>query len=144
MSLQFQSDLVVSVGEHVGHLTGEGSTLRFTTDDPGAFLTELRVGGATDVRGGVRQAADFLADEGVTVVLTGPQGDVLTAGAAADSAFGRLTTGTRHIAPGAARAVTPLVRGAVRDAARGRRGRVAAASTLAWLVWRGLRRRREP
>lgn len=143
MPLQFESDLVVSVGEHVGHLTGEGSTLRLTTDDPGAFLTELRVAGVTDVRGGIREAVDFLANEGVTVVITGPRGDVLTAGAGADSTVGRLTTGTSHIAPGAPRAVAPLVRGAVRDAARSTRVRAAALSTLAWLLWRGLRRRGE-
>lgn len=143
MPLEFESDLVVSVGPHVGHLTGDGSTLRFTTDQPGAFLREVRVGGATDVRGGVRAAADFLASEGVTLVLTGPHGDVLTAGAGADSAVGRLTTGTAHIAPGAARAVALLVTGAARDAARSTRVRVATASTLAWLLWRGLRRRGE-
>lgn len=146
MPLEFTSDLVVESADGlVGRVTGEGSTLRVTTDDPGRFVDELRAAGPSDVRG-VGRVADFLADEGVSVTISGPRGDVLTLGAEASSLLGRLTTGTRRIAPGRPLAVAPLVRGQVRDTLRGLPSspgaRALAGLLLATLVARRLLRRR--
>ena len=145
MPLEFTSDLVVESADGlVGRVTGEGSTLRVTTDDPGRFVDELRAAGPTDVRG-VGRAADFLAGEGVSVTISGPRGDVLTLGADASSLLGRLTTGTRRVAPGRPLAVAPLVRGQVRDTLRGlsasSAARLAVGLLVAGLVARRLLRR---
>ncbi len=140
MPLHFESDLVVETGDLVGRVTGEGSTLRLHTDDPGRFVEELRAAGPSDTRG-IRRVAEFLAEQGVSVTISGPRGDVLTIGAAASSRVGRLTAGSRRVAPGRPLAVAPLVRGQVRDAARSRRGRLVLA-LVALLALRRLLRHR--
>jgi hypothetical protein len=68
---------------------------------------------------------------------------VVTVGAGVDSPLGRLAAGTNRIRPGRPRAVAPLVRGRLRDAARDPRVRAAAAAAtiLLLLAARVLRRR---
>jgi len=142
MPLRFDSDLVVSVDGLEGRVVGDGSTLRVETSDPARFLDEVRAAGPSDTRS-IRRAAEFLHDRGVTVVVSGPDGDVVTAGAGVDSLVGRLAAGTNRVRPGRLRAVRPLVRGQVRDAARDPRARTGAAIALALvLLARLLRRRR--
>lgn len=140
MPLRFDSDLVVSVDGLEGRVVGEGQTLRVETGDPARFLDELRAAAPSDTRS-IRRTAEFLHDQGVTIVVSGPDGEVVTAGAGVDSLVGRLAAGTNRIRPGRPRAVRPLVRGQVRDAARDRRVRVAAAVALVLLLVRLLRRR---
>jgi len=142
MPLRFDSDLVVSVDGLEGRVVGDGATLRVETSDPARFLDEVRAAGPSDTRS-IRRAAEFLHDQGVTVVVSGPDGDVVTAGAGVDSLVGRLAAGTNRVRPGRLRAVRPLVRGQVRDAARDPRARAGAAIALALvLIVRLLRRRR--
>lgn len=146
MPLQFTADLVVESADGlVGRVTGEGSTLRVTTDDPARFVDELRATWPADVRG-VGRVGDFLAGEGVSVTISGPRGDVLTLGAEASSLVGRLTTGTRRVAPGRPLTVAPLVRGQVRDMLWGLpaspRARVTVGLVLATLAVCSLLRRR--
>ena len=142
MALEFASDLVVSVDGLEGRVVGEGQTLRVETRHPARLLDELRAAGPSDTRS-LRRAAEFLHDQGLTVVLSGPAGDVVTVGAGVDSPLGRLAAGTNRIRPGRPRAVAPLVRGRLRGAARDPRVRAAAAAAtiLLLLAARVLRRR---
>jgi len=140
MPLRFDSDLVVSVDGLEGRVVGDGATLRLETSDPARFVDELRAAGPSDTRS-LARAAEFLHDRGVTVVLAGPHGDVVTAGAGVASLLGRVTAGSARIRPGRARAVRPLVRGQLRQAGRDRRLRVAVVVALVLAVLRLVRGR---
>ncbi len=74
------------------HLTGEGRRLRVDVERPDVLLA------AVDPRD-VGKVADLLAASGITVQVVGPDGPAATVGAGASSAFGRVVTGSRNVAP---------------------------------------------
>ena len=140
MGIEFESDLVITTDGLQATVHGEGPVLRVRTDDPGAFLREARLQGGTDVAG-IARVSDLLAAEGVSVTLSGPDGDVASLGAVADSRLGRLATGSRHVEPQDLRTLAPLAVAGLRDRLLANPARLVGLAFGALLAWRALRRR---
>ena len=138
--IEFDADLVVSTGDLCATVRGEGSRLRVRTDDPRAFLTEVRAQGGSDVTG-LARVSDLLAREGVSVTLSGPDGDVASVGAEARSRLGSLATGSRHVEAHDYRALVPIVVGGLRDRLLAGPLRLAALLAIGWWIWSGVRAR---
>lgn len=112
--MKITSDLTFSVdvpGRALasGQLSAEGAHVTVRTDDPvGVYdgaLGSLPVG---DVA--IAAVADQLRDNGITVTLTGPKGDVATAGAGVSNRVGRLLVGSSAVSLGRPAAVLPIAR----------------------------------
>lgn len=121
--VDISSDLTFSVAipgreTATGRICAHGATVTVATSDP-AVVWEAALGapaGGPGGRGGpaaLRVVADHLADQGVTVSVTGPGGRVASVGAGIDSSLGRITTGSRRVSLGRPAALAPLVRARV-------------------------------
>lgn len=117
MTARFEGDIAFSVeegsGSVGGHLEASGDRIRITTGQPDRLwsagrdlLTALtavpagtRPGTLPQGRAGLRELADTLAAEGMTVEIHGPTGPLVTLGADADSRTGGLAAGSRRVEP---------------------------------------------
>ena len=149
-SLHVESDLTFSVTGPSGPVTGRveasGATVTVRTSDPVATL-DAALGGQPYTPSAIEALAARLADSGITVDVSGPQGTVVTLGAGVTSTIGRILAGSRLVRPGSLRAVAPLTRVRVAPAlqrlpspARWLSWTVAAAMIL-WALARVARRR---
>lgn len=139
--LQVEGSLSFSVQDGgdstAGTVTGDGSTITVRADHPAVALRDLMAAGSGPLlSNGLQQ----LSDDGLTVVLTGPRGELARAGAGVDSAWGRLLAGSRRVQPGRPRAFAPLARarlaGAVPPGVRWLVLLVAAAAGIRSVVHR--------
>ena len=151
-SLNVESDLTFSVTGPSGPVTGtveaSGATVTVRTSDPVATL-DAALGGQPYTPSAIEALAARLADSGITVAVSGPQGTVATIGAGVSSTVGRVLAGSRLVRPGSLRAVAPLTRVRVAPALQGLPSTVrwlsgaAAAGMILWALAR-LARRRTP
>jgi hypothetical protein len=90
-----------------GTISGHGNQVRVHADDPSALLTAALHGHANRA---LPALAEQLREHDLQVLVTGPRGAVATVGAGVDNNLaGRFLLGTRHVRPGNARALVPLV-----------------------------------
>ncbi|MCM3886446.1 hypothetical protein [Frankia sp. R82] len=117
MAARFEGDVAFSVEEGSGSVGGRfeasGDRIRITTGQParlwsaaGDLLTALAAvpagtlpGSLPRGRAGLRDLADTLAAEGMTVEIHGPTGPLVTLGAEVDSRTGAVSTGSRRVEP---------------------------------------------
>ena len=117
MAMDLQGGLSFAVdgpgGSTSGTVTGDGAVLRVRTEDPVAALGGVLgpVPTGTAVLGAV---ADVLAEQGLAVELTGPDGLLALVGAGADSGVGRVLTGSRRVQLGRTAALRPIAVAQVR------------------------------
>ena len=139
MPLRLEGELSFTVdgprGSTTGTAHGDGSVLRVRAEDPVAAWDAVS-GAAPSAAGGLRELADQLAAEGLSVEVTGPAGRLATVGAGADSALGRAVTGSRHVQPGRPSAMRPLVLSQVRQGVLRRRSLLVALAAVAVLATR--------
>ncbi len=146
--LTVQADLRVEVDGAIGTVSGAGSTIVISTDEPMKFwsaATDSALPGAVGTMSGPRaigDVADALDAVGLRVEVVGPNGTLVRLGAPADSRLAEMLTGSRSVAFGSPRAVLPPIWSAVRQSSArplllGAAGVAAAAVTLA-----AVRRRR--
>ena len=130
MPLDLQGGLTFTVdgpgGSTSGTVTGDGAVLRVRAQDPVAawdgLLDSVSTGPAA-----LRQVADALAGEGLSVEVSGPDGRLALVGATADSGVGKVLTGSRRVQLGSPTALRPLAVAQVRRSLTLRRGALAAA-----------------
>ena len=137
MPLRLSGELSFTVDGPQGSTTGtahaDGPVLHVRAEDPVAAWDAV-AGAAPSAAGGLGNVADQLAAEGLSVQVSGPRGRLATVGAGADSALGRAVTGSRHVQPGRAGALRPLVLSQVRQGVRRRRSLLLGVAALAVLV----------
>jgi hypothetical protein len=142
MPLRLEGALSFTVDGPQGSTTGtahaDGTVLHVRAEDPVAAWEGV-AGVAPSASAGLGALADQLAAEGLSVEVSGPAGRLATVGAGADSALGRAVTGSRHVQPGGATALRPLVLSQLRQVARRRRSLLLALAALTVLA---VRRRR--
>ncbi len=144
MALDLQGGLTFSVdgpgGATSGTVTGDGAVLRVHAHDPVAAwdgaLSSVSTGTSA-----LREVAERLAGEGLSIEVRGPHGRLAVVGAEADSVMGRVLTGSRRVQLGRVGALRPL---AVAQARRGlephrRALLLAGAAVLAVAVGRRVR-----
>ena len=139
MPLRLEGELAFSVdgpgGATTGTARGDGALLSVRADDP-VVAWDALAGAAPRGTRALAALADHLAEQGLSVRVTGPAGRLATVGAAADSAVGRAVTGSRRVQPGSPRALRPLLLAQVRARARRSRsvllGVVGAGALAAW------------
>lgn len=137
MSIDIEADVTIEGPDGlVGRVTGEGSRLRLHAERATEVVDELRRLGPRETSG-FAAFAERLADEGVTAMVSGPRGDVVTVGAEANSALGRLVAGTRRVQPGTLAAVRPLAVGFVRDQTREHRRVLLGTALVVVALWLG-------
>ena len=145
MPLRLEGELSFSVDGPLGSTTGtaraDGTVLHVRAEDPVAAWDAV-AGAAPSAAGGLGALADQLAEEGLSVQVTGPEGRLATVGAGADSALGRAFTGSRHVQPGSPSALRPLVVSQLRQGARRRRSLLLALAAVVVLAERRRRRGR--
>ena len=141
MPLALQGDLRFTVdgpgGSSSGTVEGDGAVLRVRAQDPVAAWDGL-LGSVSTGPSALRAVADALAQEGLSVEVSGPRGLLALVGAEADSAVGRTVTGSRHVQLGRPAALRPL---AVAQARRALTTRRLGAGAALLLVLAVLRRR---
>jgi hypothetical protein len=111
MPLDLQGDLSFTVdgpgGSTSGTVVGDGAVLRVRAEDPvtawDGFLGSVSTGPAA-----LRTVADGLADEGLSIAVSGPHGLLAVVGAGADSGVGKLLLGSRRVQLGRPAALRPL------------------------------------
>lgn len=143
MPLSMQGGLAFTVdgpgGATAGHVVGDGAVLRVRADDPVAAW-DASVGSVSTGPAALRALADALAEQGLSVEVAGPQGRLALVGAEADSAVGRLVTGTRRVQLGRPVALRPLAVAQARRSLPPRRRATVVLAVLAVIAV--LRRRR--
>lgn len=130
MALDLQGGLSFTVegpgGSTSGAVAGDGAVLRVRAEDPVAAWDGV-LGSVSTGPAALRTVADVLAGEGLSVEVSGPAGRLALIGAEADSAVGRVLTGSRHVRLGSPAALRPL---AVAQARRSLDPRQLAPRTL--------------
>ena len=111
MPLDLQGDLSFTVdgpgGSTSGTVTGDGAVLRVRAEDPVSAWDGL-LGSISTGPAALRTVADGLADEGLSIAVSGPQGLLALVGADADSGVGKLLLGSRRVQLGRPTALRPL------------------------------------
>lgn len=136
--MDLSSDLTFSVAipgreTATGRICAHGASVTVETSNPAA-VWEAALGSPAGGPGGpggpaaLRVVADHLADQGVTVSVTGPGGRVASVGSGIDSAIGRITTGSRRVSLGRPAALVPLVRARVVVAVHAHRRAIAVVA----------------
>ena len=114
--LEVTADLTLTVDGQQARLTGSGSDLTLTASDPVALWRSaasvpwpvgVTVGSGPRALGGL---AGSLADAGLHLDVTGPQGRVAELGHGVDSGLGRGLTGSRAVRFGSPRTLAATVR----------------------------------
>ena len=141
MALDLQGGLSFTVdgpgGSTSGTVAGDGAVLRVHADDPVAAWDGLLDSVSTGPSA-LRAVAGALADEGLSVEVSGPRGRLALVGADADSPVGRVLLGSRRVQLGSPAALRPLAVAQARRALTPRRG----AALAALLIVLGILRRR--
>ena len=144
MALDLQGDLSFTVegpgGSTSGTVVGDGTVLRVRAEDPVAAWDGI-FGSVSTGPAALRKVADGLADEGLSVEVTGPHGLLALVGADADSAVGRLLTGSRRVRLGSPGALRPLVVAQVRRSLTRARVLTVVAGVVVTVVLRRRTRR---
>lgn len=131
--MRFEADLDITVDGTTVHVGSDGATLLVEADDPFALTAALRNSGARRNRRNVIDLAERLADRGVSIEVYGPSGLLVALGAPTNARLLGWVFGTRHIAPGPARALLGLVGSATTNALpRARRGRSGRPQDRRW------------
>ena len=111
MGLDLQGEVSFSVdgpgGATTGTMIGDGVVLRVHTEDPVAAW-DGAVGSVSTGPRALREVADRLAGEGLSIEVSGPRGRLVVVGAEADSGVGRLLIGSRRVQLGGVGALRPL------------------------------------
>lgn len=147
MPLHFSSDLTFSLegpdgSSALGRVEGDGARLRVSTTDA-ALVWGAALDSSLATPESLDRLATRLADGGVTVEVSGPDGRVATVGAGVNSRLGRFAAGSRRVELGGRRAVVPLARvQARRLLLRRRRALVTALAALIAAGVVGVARRR--
>ena len=139
------ADLRIESDGHQAHLVGDGRSLVLHTDSPMHFWSTLNQAALPSGVGRVNgpralgRAADLLADAGITVDVTGPDGVIARLGDNAGSRLGRLATGSSAVHFGSPRVLLSTLSAGFPV----RRFGVAAAAVIALVgVFVARRRRR--
>lgn len=144
MALDLQGDLSFTVegpgGSTSGTVVGDGTVLRVRAEDPVAAWDGI-FGSVSTGPAALRKVADGLADEGLSVEVTGPHGLLALVGADADSGVGRLLTGSRRVRLGSPGALRPLVVAQVRRSLTRARVLTVVAGVVVTVVLRRRTRR---
>ena len=144
MALDLQGDLSFTVegpgGSTSGTVVGDGTVLRVRAEDPVAAWAGI-FGSVSTGPAALRKVADGLADEGLSVEVTGPHGLLALVGADADSGVGRLLTGSRRVRLGSPGALRPLVVAQVRRSLTRARVLTVVAGVVVTVVLRRRTRR---
>ena len=144
MALDLQGDLSFTVegpgGSTSGTVVGDGTVLRVRAEDPVAAWDGI-LGSVSTGPAALRTVADRLADEGLSVEVTGPHGLLALVGADADSGVGRLLTGSRRVRLGSPGALRPLVVAQVRRSLTRARVLTVVAGVVVTVVLRRRTRR---
>ncbi len=101
-------------GETTGTLTADGTEVRIRVDSLDSVATQQLPGLEQ-----VRPLAKSIAEQGLTLVLEGPDGPIISLGAVAPARAQRLLTGSRHIRLGKLGVLAPLLKSARRSRSRG-------------------------
>ena len=139
------ADLRLESDGQRAHLVGDGTALVLHTDNPMRFWSEINEAalppGVGRVNGprALGRAADVLADAGLTVDVTGPDGMLVRLGGATGSPFGRLSTGSSAVQFGSPRLLLSTLTAQLPVR---RYAAAAAAIALAAGIFAALRRRR--
>lgn len=112
-ALQVAGTVDLSVDGAAATLTGRGGTLILRSDRPATLIH-----GMGPAAGGIDAVGALLAEAGLRLVLTGPNGDVATLGAGIHSALGRLVAGSSRVRLGRPAAVFVLARARLTPGAR--------------------------
>ncbi len=145
-ALAVHADLRIDSDGQRAHLVGDGRSLVLHTDSPLRFWSTINhaalPSGVGRVNGprALGQAAGLLADAGITVDVTGPDGLLVRLGSGAESTLGRITTGSTAVVFGSARTLWSTLSAQVPLRRYG--GATAVAGVAAGLIWLLLRRRR--
>ena len=144
MALDLQGDLSFTVegpgGSTSGTVVGDGTVLRVRAEDPVAAWDGI-FGSVSTGPAALRKVADGLADEGLSVEVTGPHGLLALVGADVDSGVGRLLTGSRRVRLGSPGALRPLVVAQVRRSLTRARVLTVVAGVVVTVVLRRRTRR---
>jgi len=139
MPLDLQGGLSFTVdgpgGSTSGTVAGDGAVLRVHADDPVAAWDGL-LGSVSTGPAALRRVAGALADEGLSVEVSGPRGRLALVGADADSPVGRLLLGSRRVQPGALAALRPLAVAQARRSLTPRRGAALAGLLVVLTILR--------
>jgi hypothetical protein len=139
------ADLRIETDGQRAHLVGDGTALVLHTDSPMRFWSTLNraalPSGVGRVNGprALGRAATALAEAGITVDVTGPDGMIVRLGDGAGSALGRLATGSSDVGFGSVRVVASTLSA---QRSLGRYGAAAAVATIVAVVMVAVRRRR--
>ncbi len=121
-SLTVEAELLITVDGSQARLTSTGRELRLESDAPAALWSavnksELPAGlGRISGPRAIGRLADTLAAQGLEFVVVSPSGELVRLGTDQPSRVGRLTTGSRSVRLGSARAIAPVVLALVRQA----------------------------
>lgn len=121
--LHVVADLRVDCDGRSAHLTGSGSELRLVSDHPAEMWDAISTAALPSSVGSVNgpraigRLADQLRAVGLRFVVVGPKGELVRLGEPSTSLLGRLTTGSRAVQFGAARAVAPTALALVKQVA---------------------------
>ena len=137
MPLDLQGDLSFTVegpgGSTSGTVVGDGAVLRVRAEDPvtawDGFLGSVSTGPAS-----LSTVADGLADEGLSIAVSGPHGLLALVGAGADSGVGKLLIGSRRVQLGRPAALRPLAVAHVRRSLTRSRGLAVVAGLVVAVV----------
>ena len=139
MGLDLQGGLSFTVdgpgGSTAGTVEGDGAVLRVRTKDPVAAWDGV-VGSVSTSPAALRTVADLLADEGLSIEVSGPRGVLALVGAQADSVVGQVLVGSRRVQLGSPAALGPLAVAQVRRSVSPRSLLAGAAAVLVALLLR--------
>ena len=139
MALDLQGGLSFTVdgpgGSTSGTVAGDGAVLRVHADDPVAAWDGLLDSVSTGPSA-LRTVAGALADEGLSVEVSGPRGRLALVGAEADSPLGRVLLGSRRVQLGSPAALGPLALAQARRAVTPRRTAALAGLLLVLAILR--------
>lgn len=138
------ADLHIVSDEHRLHLVGDGRSLVLHSGDPRRLAAALRqvplpAGPAVSGRRAVGRAANALRDNGIQVVVRGPDGALLHLGDGQGSRLGRLLTGSPAVSFGTPRELAAAAGIPVRAIILAAIASVAVATAM--LAGRAMRRR---
>lgn len=136
--LHVEGTVDLSVDGVPATVIGRDHALVVRSEQPAALLGGLGLG-----VGGVPAVAAALSESGLQVVVSGPRGDVLTAGVGVESQLGRWLAGSSQLRLGRPAAVLPLVGQRLRRQVSPHRAgyALAAAAAIAIIIGRRCNRR---
>ena len=144
MRLELQGDLSFTVegpgGSTSGSVVGDGAVLRVHAEDPVAAWDGI-LGSVSTGRAALSKVANGLADEGLSVEVSGPHGLLALVGAEADSGVSKFLIGSHRVQFGTPAALRPLATAHVRRGlSRSRTLSIVAGLVVVFILRRYTRR----